>query len=350
MRGHTPRQAGPIIMSISFSVLGNAGEDNALIVTVDTGQAVSRVLFDCGEGCLRDQRFSDILAIDHLCFSHLHMDHVSGFDSFFRCVYDRGAKDNHIWGPPGMAAIAHHRFRGFLWNLVDGRSASWRLHDLHDERVETSRLELAEAFAPLHSNGERPYDRVFLTGSGYTVEAHLMDHATPSAAYILRETPRVNIDMAALSRLGLRPGPWLQRLRGPAAQAGETIDTGDGPRSLADLQDRLLTRTPGDSIAYLTDFLLDEKAMDRLSPALQGVGTIICESQYRSADQDLARRYHHMTAAQAAAMAKRADAGRLVLFHISDRYSGDEWRELLGEAQTVFDCAAFPDHWDLDAR
>jgi ribonuclease Z len=337
-------------MSISFSVLGKAGEDNALIVTVDSGQAISRVLFDCGENCLRGQRFSDILAIDHLCFSHLHMDHVSGFDAFFRCVYDRGVKANHIWGPPGTSAILHHRFQGFLWNLVEGREASWRLHDLHEDRIVTSRLELAEAFRALHADGERPYAGICLTGPGYTVEAHLMDHATLCAAYILRETPRVNIDMTALSELGLRPGAWLQKVRGPAAKEGETIDLDGGSRSLRDLQDRLLVRSSGDSIAYLTDFLLDDEAADRLSAALRGVGTIICESQYRNADLELAHRHRHMTAAQAAALAKRAQARQLVLFHLSSRYSSDEWRELLDEARAVFEPTAYPDHWDLDAR
>jgi ribonuclease Z len=39
-------------MTLSFQVLGDAGRDNALLVKVDSGQAVSRLLFDCGDGCL----------------------------------------------------------------------------------------------------------------------------------------------------------------------------------------------------------------------------------------------------------------------------------------------------------
>jgi hypothetical protein len=34
-------------MSLSIQVLGNAGRDNALLVSVDSGQAVSKLLFDC---------------------------------------------------------------------------------------------------------------------------------------------------------------------------------------------------------------------------------------------------------------------------------------------------------------
>jgi ribonuclease Z len=40
----------------------------------------------------------------------------------------------------------------------------------------------------------------------------------------------------------------------------------------------------------------------------------------RHDDAELARRNFHMTATQAASLAKRAGVGRLVLFHLSDRY------------------------------
>jgi ribonuclease Z len=118
-------------------------------------------------------------------------------------------------------------------------------------------------------------------------------------------------------------------------------------RGLEGLQDALVTVTPADSAAYLTDFLLDEAAMDRLAKALQGVGTVVCESQYRHADQDLARRNFHMTAIQAASLAARAGVGRLVLFHLSDRYRPEEWRAMLAEARAVFPATAFPGHWAI---
>jgi ribonuclease Z len=334
-------------MSLSSQVLGSAGRDNALLVRVDSGQAVSRLLFDCGDGCLWQLPFGEVQLIDHLCFSHLHMDHVGGFDTFFRCTFNRTARENHVWGPPGTAAVLHHRFRGFLWNLVAGQQAAWHVHDLHPGHVETSRFELAEGFAQAHAAGRRGYERTFLHGPGYTVDALLMDHGTPSAAYVVRETPRVNVDPSRLAGLGLRPGPWLQRVRGPRAGDAETVVVEGVPRSLKELQDVLLTVTAGDSVAYLTDFLLDEAAMDRLAVALHGVGTMVCESQYRQADADLARQNYHMTATQAATLARRAGVGRLVLFHLSDRYEPGQWRDMLAEARAVFAATTFPDHWNL---
>src|SRR5262245_16549281 len=282
-------------MSLSFQVLGEAGRDNALLVTIDSGQAVSRLLFDCGDGCLWQLPFGEVQLIDHLFFSHLHMDHVGGFDTFFRCTFNRTGP-NHAWGPPGTGDILHHRFRGFLWNLVAGRQASWQVHELHPDRIRTCRFELAEAFAQAHHEADQSWDRTLLAGPGYAVEAFLLDHGTPSVAYVVRETPRVNVDPAWLAALGLRPGPWLQRVRGPRAHEAETVLVAGVPHGVKELQEALLTVTPGDSVAYLTDFLLDAAAADRLAEALQSVGTVVCESQYRHVDVELARRNYHMTA------------------------------------------------------
>jgi ribonuclease Z len=334
-------------MSLSFRVLGDAGRDNALLVVIDSGQAVSRLLFDCGQGCLDPVPFAEVRAIDHLCFSHLHMDHVAGFDAFFRGVYDRTDRPNHLWGPHRTAEILHHRFRGYMWNLVGGQEATWHAHDLLPGRVEGYRFELAEAFAESHAEGGRPWDRLVLEGPGYVVEALLMDHGTPSAAYVVRETPRRNVDPTRLAALDLRPGPWLQRVRGPQADGEEVVVVDGAARRVRELQEALLVVTPGDSVAYLTDFLLDEAATERMADALKGVGTVVCESQYRHADADLARRNYHMTAKQAASLASRAGVGRLVLFHLSDRYRPEEWLELLAEARSVFPATAFPDHWRL---
>ncbi len=332
-------------MTLSYQVLGDPGRDNALLVTINSGQAVSRLLFDCGEACLSRLPFGEVQAIDHLCFSHQHMDHIAGLDSFFRCVYGRTDRPNNIWGPPGTGDIMHHRFQGFLWNLVGGQQATWRVHDLLPNRILTKRFELAEGFAHAHPEKEGAWDGPFLEGPGYKVDALLMHHGTPSVAYVVRELPRVNVDPARLASLGLRPGPWLQRVRGPRAEETEEVVVEGVPRRVRDLQEALVTVTPGDAVAYLTDFLLDEAAADRLAEVLQGVGTVVCESQYREADVELARRNYHMTATQAATLAKRAAVGRLVLFHLSDRYRPEEWRAMLGEAQAVFPATTFPDHW-----
>lgn len=334
-------------MSIEFHILGDAGCDNALFVRIHTGQAVHRLLFDCGEGCLAALPVAEVQAVDHLCFSHLHMDHVGGFDSFFRVTYNREGKPVRVWGPPETARILHHRFEGFLWNLYDGQPGTWYVSDLHRDHQERLRFEAGEAFALAHEAGAHPFDGTLLDDPAFSVTALHMDHLTPSLAYIVREKSRVNVDPARMAALGLHPGPWLQRVKAPQPDEPPTIEIDGAHRDVADLRARLLVETPGDSIAYLTDFLLDDAALERLSSALQGCATLVCESQYSTADAELAHKYRHMTAAQAARLAQRANVGRLILIHVSARYRPPEWLALLDEARAIFPGTAFPDHWRL---
>ncbi len=332
-------------MSIDYRVLGDAGRDNALLVRIDSGQGVDRLLFDCGD-CLADLSRSEIRSIDHLFFSHLHIDHVAGFDAFFRCVYDRDARPNVVWGPPGTSTILHHRFRGFWWNLHAELSGTWVVRDVHLDRVRVFRLEVAEAFAArreLEVVARRPH---LLDEPAFTVEVLHLDHRGPCLGYLVREKARINVDAGRLPALGLRPGPWIQQLKQPDDGVSQ-IEIDGEHHDLRRLRSELLVETPGESIAYLTDFLLDTATRSRLVAWLAGCDTVVCEAQYRHADLELARRHFHATTSQVARMARRAGVARLVLVHLSERYQEAEWLEMLAECRAIFPRTEFPDTWEL---
>ncbi len=333
-------------MSIEFRVLGEPGGDNALYVRVETGQRIHRLLFDCGEGVVAPLGFAEVQAVEHLCFSHLHMDHIGGFDSFFRATYNRASKPVYVWGPPETARILHHRFEGFLWNLYEGDSGVWYVADVHPDHIERWHYEAGEAFATAHPEERLPFTGTMIATDDYSVDVLEMDHHTPSLAYIVREQPRLNIDTVRLVEMGLRSGSWLRDLKNEREGEDSEVEI-DGTRyERAALRRDLLIATPGDSIAYLTDFLLDEAAMQRLVPALTGCQTVVCECQYADADEELAARNHHMTASQVAELARRADVGQLLLFHLSDRYRPSGWLEMLQQARTIFPRTAFPEQWN----
>ncbi len=334
-------------MSIAFEILGSPGRDNALLVRVDSGQSLTRLLFDCGDGCLSSVPYAEILATDHLFLSHLHMDHVGGFDYFFRCLFNRESKPNHIWGPVGTAEIIHHRFRGFLWNLHSEMSGTWRVHDVSRSDFSTSRFELCEAFSRRHDEGTTERNSLLIDLGTCTVEAHLMNHGTPSVAYVVREKARSNVDTSRLAMLGLRPGPWLKQLKDNADTTDRMVIDGVS-HSRATLRESLISETPGDSIAYLTDFLLDDAAIAYLVKTLQRCGTVVCEAQYRNSDHDLALRNFHMTTGPVAELARQSAIGRLVLFHLSDRYTSKEWTEMLAETRAIFPNTAFPAAWRIE--
>ncbi|MCE9565721.1 MAG: ribonuclease Z [Planctomycetes bacterium] len=333
-------------MPLSFRVLGGFGEDNALYVTVDTGQRISRLMFDCGDGCPHSLETGDLLAMDHLFFSHFHMDHISGFDLFFRVNFDRDEPPVNVWVPPGGTDVLHHRFQGYQWNLVGSKQrGTWDVHEVATEHIRTTRFYAREAFRTAHPQGERPRKPVIVAGDGFTVEAHQLVHGCVSLGYVVRELPRVNVDTAKMAARGFAPGPWVKRLRGPAATSSEVVAINGTEHSVAGLRSELLVTTHGDSVAYLTDFRMNVATAEYLAEHLHGVTNVVCESQYREADLQLAEDAMHSTASEVAKFASRAGIGRLILFHVSPRYLPDGLGGLLVEARTIFANTSFPDGW-----
>ncbi|UBV43222.1 ribonuclease Z [Deinococcus taeanensis] len=322
-------------------VLGRPAEDNALWVTADRGQGQTRLLLDCGAGTLDSVPFTEVQATDHLLFSHLHMDHVGGFDDFFRVTFDRPGL-NQVWGPPGTARILGHRFQGFWWNHAPDLRGSWTVHDVTEHEIRSFRFEAHEAFAVAHDAGIRPHDGVILSTPDVTVQAVPLEHHGRTLGFVLREPDRVTVNPAALAALGVRAGPWLAALKGGAAGP---LDVNGTLHDAATLRSTLLRQEAGDSLAYFTDFVLTPGEHTRLAVALRGVQTLYAEAQYAPEDTALAERHQHTTVTQVAALAHAAAVKHLTLLHLSRRYRPDRWPELLGAARETFPAATFPDGW-----
>lgn len=322
-------------------VLGRPAEDNALWVVADSGQGQTRLLLDCGAHVLDTLPFAEVQATDHLLLSHLHMDHVGGFDDFFRATFDRPAP-THAWGPPGTARILGHRFQGFWWNHAPELRGQWFVHDVHDAHVQSFRFEAHEAFAVAHDAGTRAHDGTILTTPEVSVQAVPLEHHGRSLGFILREPDRKRVNPAALAGLGLRPGPWLAALKGGATGK---IDVNGQPHDAAALRATLMEREGGESLAYLTDFLLDDAQQARLAPLLRGVQTLYAEAQYTPEDHALATRHQHTTVTQVASLAHAAGLPALTLLHLSRRYRSEQWPDMLSAAQAIHPAARFPDGW-----
>ena len=335
---------------IQYQALGQPGRDNALFVQIDTGQAVHRLLFDCGEACLRDLSVAQIQAIDALFFSHFHIDHVAGFDAFLRSNYNRPDRPVWIWGPAGAAEVIQHRLRGVTWNLVAGEPGEFLITEIHLNRMVSYAFLTREGFAVAHDRGEQPFHGIVLDGPEFQVEARLMEHGTPSVAYCVREQNRLNIDADRLVQLGLKSGPWLKQLKDSGVGPEEEIPLGGKTYRIGELRQQLLLSTPGESIAYLTDFWLDSQSEDRLTSMLHGCRTIVCENNFRNRDRELAERSFHMVSADVARLAIRVKPQKLILFHLSDRYTAEEWRQQLEEVRAVFPQTYFPESWRFEGN
>ena len=338
-------------MAINYEILGEPGRDNALLVTVDSGQSQHRLLFDCGEGCLSKIPISQIQTIEAVFFSHFHIDHIAGFDTFLRMNWSRPDMPVRIFGPPGAIEILHHRLRGYTWNLVAGVPGEWIVTEVGDGKLNSSRFLTAEGFETKHAFQESSATGdIVYRGDCFTVRSHTLDHGTPCLAYAVREDDRQNVDTDVLRELGLQPGPWLKAVKDVGGVSEDTpISIAGNDYIVGDLRKRLLINCPGDSIAYVTDFFLATEAdEDRLVRFLSGSQTLVCENNYRDADADLARKNYHMTSSDVARLADRVGPAKLVLFHVSDRYDMQAWQEQLAEVRERFDRAEFPQEWGIE--
>lgn len=337
-------------MSIQFQVLGSPGRDNALFVWINSGTHIFRLLFDCGEDLLKGIKQPDVKSIDYLFFSHLHMDHIAGFDYFFRRNFDRENKPVYVWGPEGTSEILHHRMQGFMWNLTDGQPGQWYVTDIREKDTITYSYKASEGFSERRPEGKSFFNGILIDNRDFRVEAVLLNHIVPTVAYLVTEKSSLNIDKNTLEEMNIAPGPWLERLKDMSVPDDEFLPLDGTIYSVGHLREKLINVTPGDKIAYLTDFVADERSYERAVKLIKSCSTVVCESQYTSADADLAARNYHLTAPQAAQIAKDAGAGSLILFHISERYTIEEYPAILSEARDIFPASYFPEGWLRNAR
>jgi ribonuclease Z len=334
-------------MSIHHQILGSPGRDNALFVTVDSGHSLHRLLFDCGEGCLAELAATEVRGIDALFFSHFHMDHVAGFDSFLRANWDRAEVPVRIFGPPGTIEIIHHRLRGFIWNLSEGSGGEWLVTEIDAQELRSVRLRSDDGFANREHLACLPRQGPIYCEDQFAVSAVQLDHGTPSMGYLLREADRTNVAAGRLAELDLKEGSWIKQLKDLQGVSDEApIVVGGRSYRAGELRALLLDTCHGDSIAYLTDFRLGAgEEEDHVVRFLEGCRTLVCENNYRDLEVELATNYHHMNSREVARLAGRVRPDRLVLFHLSDRYTADEWQQQLEEVRGIFASAEFPAGW-----
>lgn len=334
-------------MSIEYSILGQPGRDNALLVNVDSGQKRHTLLFDCGDDCLRDREVREIQSIDAVFFSHFHIDHVAGFDSFLRCNFAREDQPVVVFGPRDTQRVISHRLQGVTWNLVSNAPGEFHVSSIDIEGIRTDAFLTREGFAQGHRIAEQPFHRTIVNNDDLEVEAMILDHGTPTIGYLVREKPRSNVNTQALKTLGLTPGPWLKLVKDFSFPDDTEVEINSSNTRLGQIRKSLLVESAGASIAYLTDFSVDSASEQQLVEWLAGCQTLVCENNFRNSDRHLAQASRHLVSADVARIAANAQVGELIVFHISDRYTRDEWREQLAEVRADFPNAKFSESWQI---
>ncbi len=336
---------------IEFDVLGQIGRDNCVAARVVTGTSTDHLLLDCGGNCLSaipDTHLRDTTAV---FFSHFHFDHFAGFDEVIRNTWCRDGALLDIFGPPGTCRIIHHRLQGFLWNNAVGLPGGYRVSEYDGTQLQTIRLLTTEKFAIAHEEPVRETSSLVYETPAFKVHALVLDHNVESIGYLIEESDKLSIDKQQMITRDLPAGKWAAKLKSADMSDDETVLINGQPHELGQLRSDLLKTQPGASLGYLTDFRIDDNQVrNRLIELFRGVGTLICENNYRDQDLEKARKNFHLTSTEVGKLALEIMPDHLVLFHVSDRYTKIELTEQLEEVRHWFPAANFPDAWSIADR
>ena len=273
-----------------------------------------------------------------LVLSHLHIDHLIGFDHLLR-VRLFSDLPLMVFGPPGTTEVIGHRLKGYSWNLTSG-SPFW---------VET--IDLSSPLAPIVGatyRCEEQFDREELDSSvlfsgertltlreDLSLSWYPVDHGVPCYCYLLRKNLLAKFSQEMCIRLGLKPGSWVQKLLDSSDEDFGLEVEGEW-RNREWLSERLLSHRDDEMIGYLTDTRLVEPLFQNLSKFFYKVDILACETAYLASEERLADKNLHMTTHQGANLARCCGAKELHLFHLSRRYQESGSERHLEEARSIF--------------
>lgn len=286
-----------------------------------------------------------LLRVTHAFVSHAHMDHFAGFDRLLRVCLGRETS-LHLFGPPGFIENVAGKFAGYRWNLAPGYAADFVVTATAVEEDGTARTAEFHSRRSFAREAERTHaltDGILLAEDALTVRTAILDHGIPSLAFRIEEPAHVNVFRDRLEAMGLAVGPWLRDLKRAVLRAAPDGTPVEAPGRdgapvtvpLGRLRAEALALTAGQAIAYVVDAGFTDGNAVRIVTLARGADLLFIEAPFRAADAAIAAARNHLTTAQAGRLAAAAGVRRVVPFHFSPRYPGQE-EEMRREVEEAF--------------
>lgn len=291
------------------------------------------IMFDLGD--IHNLSASAVYRITDVFVTHTHIDHFIGFDLLLRTVLRRESPVT-IYGPPGITARVEGKLRGYTWNLIRDYPTVIHVCSFSGRKLSRSVFRAKNGFRRERGSRENSDGRL-IDGPLFRVRAARLDHNIPCLAYSLEEELHINIDRDRLLKMGLKVGPWLTEFKRAIREKSpkeRVINAGGRRFSLGQLSDIALI-TKGQKISYATDVAMSRGNQARLIALAEGADVFYCEAYFLEKDLDRARERFHLTARACGSIARKAKAGKLLITHISPKYS-DCPGEVIAEAITAF--------------
>jgi ribonuclease Z len=292
-------------VSLSLKFLGTSASRPTIergVASLALVREGETMLIDCGEGTQRQMmRYGVSFALGDLFFTHYHTDHVLGTLGLLRTLtLQARAEPLRVWGPPGLHA--------FL-KKADG---------LGVERLSF----------PLEATEITPGTAI--ERKGYAILPFAVEHRAQAAVgyALIEEERRGRFDPELAREMLIPEGPlWgmLAKSLSVTLPDGRVVD----PAALVGP-----TRT-GRRVVITGD----TRPCESTVAAAAGADLIVHEATFGDEEAARATETGHSTAREAATVAARAGARKLVLTHFSARYSRDP-SDLEREAKEVFPATA----------
>ena len=252
------------------------------------------ILVDCGEGTQRQMKIAGLkpTRINRILISHWHGDHVLGLGGLIRYL---GANEYnntlYIYGPKGI--------KEYIKNILNSC--------VFTENVKIELIELKEGL--IFENKE------------FYIESFRLYHTEVCYGFNFIEKDKRRINVKYLAKFGLKTHPLVGEL-----QRGKDIVW---EKKKIKAKDATIT-VKGKKISFIIDTGFDKS----ISKSVKESDLVICEATYSDDLKEKAMKYKHLTAKQAAEIAKQAKAKKLILTHFSQRYP--DIKELEKESKKLF--------------
>ncbi|WP_370664951.1 ribonuclease Z [Streptomyces sp. IBSBF 2507] len=235
------------------------------------------ILFDPGEGTQRQMLRAGVAAHDlnRICVTHFHGDHSLGLAGVIQRInLDRVPHE----------ITAHYPRSGQRF---------------------FERLRYATAYRETVALTEAPVaaDGPLAVTPAYTLDARRLSHPVESYGYRLTEPDGRRMLPDRLAAHGIK-GPDVGRIQRDGSLHGVPLDEVSEVR-------------PGQRFA----FVMDTRLCEGVHALAEGCDLLVIESTFLDEDENLATDHGHLTAGQAARVARDAGVRHLVLTHFSQRYS-----------------------------
>ncbi len=257
-------------------------------------------LFDGGEGTQVSLRRLNLKwkKINAIFVSHTHADHVTGLPGILMLSAQvERSEPLYIYGPPKIA-----------------------------EYIETSRAVLDMYINYPIVVKEITAPCVVHSGDGYYIRAFPLAHTKTCVGYTLEELDRpgeFNPDKA--KALNVPCGPLWSLL-----QKGQAVTAADGAEVRP--EQVLGPKRSGRKFSFVTDTLY----LKSIAQEVMGSDLLVCEGMFEDELIDQAKEKKHMTASQAAMIARDSHSKRMYMIHYSPRYTDRELTKLLDQARRIF--------------